>query len=100
MIHWSAATGKKFWKLASPKPPPLATAPLRPTAVTPGVMEGKMAPTLASYAPRDASTRCCAFWMSRLRAIATRATVGKSTASIWRYIVGICAGSTLSVAVG
>ena len=45
-----------------------------------GVREGKIAPTLLSYAPREASTRCSASWISMLRAMATRTTVGKSTA--------------------
>jgi hypothetical protein len=46
-----------------------------------GAITGKIAATLLSYWPRDISTRWRACLMSRLRVIATRATVGKSMAN-------------------
>ena len=39
------------------KPVELEIAPSMPSAVTFGVSEGKIAPMLLSYTPRDASTR-------------------------------------------
>ena len=45
--------------------------------------------------------RCCASWMSMLRAIAMRMTVGRSTANMRRSYIGlICDASTVKEAVG
>src|SRR6185312_14791820 len=57
-----------------------------------GAMTGKIASTLLSYRPRFASTCWRACWMSRLRALATRTTVGRSIASSSRYIGEIVEG--------
>jgi hypothetical protein len=101
MIQFITAAGVKFLKVASPTPPlGFESAPSRPRAVMLGVIEGKIAPTLLSYSPREASTRCCASLISRLCAVTTRATVGKSTARRRRYIGGICDASTFRKAVG
>ena len=91
MIHCKMATGNVCEKVASAKPVGLASAPSMPRLVTFGVIRRKdHPPTLASYWPREASTRCCASWISILRAVATRTTVGKSTArSRWSYIGAI-----------
>src|ERR1700738_4794588 len=68
MTQFITAAGVKFRKVASPTPPSgFASAPPRARPVMLGVMEGKIAPTLLSYSPREASTRCCASWISRLR---------------------------------
>src|SRR5258708_21712519 len=99
MIHCIAAAGKKCVKVARARLLAFWSAPWMPRAVTFGVSEGKIAPTLLSYSPREASTRACASLISMLRAMATRTTVGKSIARRRRsYMGGICDASTFGEA--